>query len=592
MAQELPNLDLIVIDGGRARAGTNTGTVPGKNMRKTALALSGMSLRKLRGVDLSLRREATVADFLTPERNVKAGLNELLKQRMQAWNTHVVRGHVFALFRSVSKLIKLDCPGDLAPALQGAICGKKSTLCRWGVRLGCCAIVCATLTMPVLAQTEPVGLERADSCTCDSDPQRSAPKPDCEDGEDFRENYLFGDWLGVRCKLAARGIKPTLFLITDPMGNPFGGRRQGITDYNLIGLDLILDTGKLIGWPGGQFHVGFANSAGTDLSAKYVGNSFPIQNATAAAPAGSRLTYLSYTQAFLRDKLSIRFGRLTINSVDGEEFLGSEYFKAFTSVGFNLVPLGPFLNAPGASGYPFGTWGARVKGEPVTWLYVMAGVYNGDPKLKRPAANGVDFSMHGPAFAIGEMGVRWNRKNGTPSLAGNLKIGAYFNGGDFKRFDSGLAGQPPPRTVNGVDGFYVLGDQVIRRWGGAKENRHLGMFGSFNYAPNESVNRVPYFFMTGLVGYGILPGRARDVAAFGIASGTYSNELRNVEEMQAVTNPSLGIQHSETTWEWTYGATIRPGLVLQPDLQCIINPDGNRRIANALAMGVHLVLSF
>src|SRR5580704_8041583 len=42
-------------------AGANTGTVPSKTLRETALAFSGMRSRNLYGVDLSLRREATVA---------------------------------------------------------------------------------------------------------------------------------------------------------------------------------------------------------------------------------------------------------------------------------------------------------------------------------------------------------------------------------------------------------------------------------------------------------------------------------------------------------------------------------------------------
>jgi NAD(P) transhydrogenase len=45
-------------------AGINTGTIPSKTLRETALALSGWRSRKLFGVDLSLRREATVADFM------------------------------------------------------------------------------------------------------------------------------------------------------------------------------------------------------------------------------------------------------------------------------------------------------------------------------------------------------------------------------------------------------------------------------------------------------------------------------------------------------------------------------------------------
>src|ERR1700692_2075384 len=57
-------------------AGANTGTVPSKTLRETAVALSGMRSRNLYGVDLSLRREATVSDFLRHQRNVKAGLNQ------------------------------------------------------------------------------------------------------------------------------------------------------------------------------------------------------------------------------------------------------------------------------------------------------------------------------------------------------------------------------------------------------------------------------------------------------------------------------------------------------------------------------------
>jgi len=73
-------------------AGANTGTVPSKTLRETALAFSGMRSRNLYGVDLSLRREATVADFLRHEQNVKAGLNHFLSQRMAASHITVYCG--------------------------------------------------------------------------------------------------------------------------------------------------------------------------------------------------------------------------------------------------------------------------------------------------------------------------------------------------------------------------------------------------------------------------------------------------------------------------------------------------------------------
>jgi NAD(P) transhydrogenase len=51
-------------------AAVNTGTLPSKTLRETALALSGLRTRDLYGVDLSLRRECTVADLLRHERAV------------------------------------------------------------------------------------------------------------------------------------------------------------------------------------------------------------------------------------------------------------------------------------------------------------------------------------------------------------------------------------------------------------------------------------------------------------------------------------------------------------------------------------------
>lgn len=57
-------------------AGINTGTIPSKTLRETALVLSGGRSRQLFGVDLSLRREATVADFMGHEKQVKANVRK------------------------------------------------------------------------------------------------------------------------------------------------------------------------------------------------------------------------------------------------------------------------------------------------------------------------------------------------------------------------------------------------------------------------------------------------------------------------------------------------------------------------------------
>src|SRR6516225_5887445 len=245
--------------------------------------------------------------------------------------------------------------------------------------------------------------------------------PVADSSQDFRDKYFLGDWAGARSKLADRGVKLAVLSIIDPFGNVTGGKMRGASDYNLIGFGALLDTDRLWGWHGGTIHVGYAVNFGTSLSKDYVGNSFPVQLAD-VADTHPRLTYLSYTQDAFEGKLSVRLGRLTINSVSHEEFLGSEYFKAFTSVGIDLVPLGLFLNAPGAFGYPDTTWGARIKFQPAKRFYTMVGAYNGDPALKDGGHHGLDFSMRGPIFLIGEAGFRRSDPKDPSSSSRNIKF--------------------------------------------------------------------------------------------------------------------------------------------------------------------------
>jgi NAD(P) transhydrogenase len=73
-------------------AGINTGTIPSKTLRETALALSGVRSRKLFGVDLSLRREATVADFMRHAKNVAAHERRRREEQMRTYNVETFLG--------------------------------------------------------------------------------------------------------------------------------------------------------------------------------------------------------------------------------------------------------------------------------------------------------------------------------------------------------------------------------------------------------------------------------------------------------------------------------------------------------------------
>jgi len=73
-------------------AGINTGTIPSKTLRETALALSGVRSRKLFGVDLSLRREATIRDFMRHKDNVAVHERRRREEQMRSFNVETFHG--------------------------------------------------------------------------------------------------------------------------------------------------------------------------------------------------------------------------------------------------------------------------------------------------------------------------------------------------------------------------------------------------------------------------------------------------------------------------------------------------------------------
>lgn len=113
-----PHYDLVVIGGGPAGvhgaitagllgksvlliekeavvggAGINTGTIPSKTLRETALVLSGGRSRQLFGVDLSLRREATISDFMRHEKHVKTQERQKSESELALNGVTTLQGH-------------------------------------------------------------------------------------------------------------------------------------------------------------------------------------------------------------------------------------------------------------------------------------------------------------------------------------------------------------------------------------------------------------------------------------------------------------------------------------------------------------------
>ncbi|HKC11790.1 MAG TPA: FAD-dependent oxidoreductase, partial [Vicinamibacteria bacterium] len=73
-------------------AGVNTGTVPSKTLRETALYFSGLSQRGLYGVDYSIKEDIGVRDFMHREQEVVRTLRGLIGANLDRHRVELVRG--------------------------------------------------------------------------------------------------------------------------------------------------------------------------------------------------------------------------------------------------------------------------------------------------------------------------------------------------------------------------------------------------------------------------------------------------------------------------------------------------------------------
>src|SRR5437870_2535580 len=73
-------------------AGINTGTVPSKTLRETALYFSGLRQRGLYGVDYSVKPDLTVQDFMYREQEVVRSLREVVNANIERHQIDLVRG--------------------------------------------------------------------------------------------------------------------------------------------------------------------------------------------------------------------------------------------------------------------------------------------------------------------------------------------------------------------------------------------------------------------------------------------------------------------------------------------------------------------
>jgi porin len=401
-------------------------------------------------------------------------------------------------------------------------------------------------------------------------------------GDWLQQDYMTGDWGGVRTKLAAEGITLRADYLSETAGNPTGGQRQATQYAQEINFGADLDMGKLAGIPGGQIHVTFTDRAGNSLSDLDLGALAEVQEIFGGGQ-NFRLAILSYEQSLFDDKLDLKGGWINV----GDDFATSPLYCYFQNNAFCGNPVSVTLDA-GFSTFPVSSWGGIAKFQPRSDVYLQAGGYEVNPSLNNPG-NGFKMNTAGATGVIVPLEAGWAPEKGIGGLPAHLTIGGYYDNSSSP--DLGAALDGPTTLMSGRWGLYVLADQMIYR-DSPGADRGLTVFAGFTYA-DPSTALLQYFWEAGLVKLGTFAGRDQDSIGFALSQGLVSNSLIAAQNQANAGDPgSVDVQSYEMDIELNYRAQVTPWFTLMPNIQYVVRPGGVTTTANALVLGLQAGLTF
>lgn len=422
-----------------------------------------------------------------------------------------------------------------------------------------------------------------------------------------KQDYLFGDWGGLRTQLKEKGVDFEFLFLGAIPSDVGGGLKEGSVAEGVLLMMMDLYSDKLAGYHGGQFHVsGGAIFNGPEFSANYVGDLNKVS--LLDFPDNLLLWELWYEQRFLDDKVSLKAGQLAIDrdfilpeyytSLGGISFLNQTFF--YPTLAFDVwdQPYYPVGNHALAS-TPYGTPGVRLRVDALPYAYYQVGAYSGNVDRHR-GNDDFPLALESGALVYNEITFKINQTKEAEGPPGNLKIGGYLHTDSFydeyqstfTAFNNVLAAKsvplPPIDTYpNPIQhacnyGVYFLADQVLWREVGKEDQAQQGLVGFFRAAGAPADRNLATLGLDGgLVYKGPIPGRDWDSVGLAFSYLKISDDLRQAQQAingyyQANFGTSVFPKYAdyEAVLELNYRAQVTAWWTLQASVQRVFHPGG------------------
>jgi porin len=382
--------------------------------------------------------------------------------------------------------------------------------------------------------------------------------------------YLLGDWLGYRQKLADRGITVDSNLSQFFQGVASGGLQQRFAYGDYFGSLIEVDGGKLGLLQGSyltvRFEANFGSTINSDTGAfnpAALGPSLPVLN------GGAAVTDFYYTQV-LTEHFSVFFGK--IDTLDGDEnaFAAGRGIDQFLNSSLVSNPL-TFL------GVPYSTMGAgfiikRGDEQIFTFTVMDPAERTQDTIFNQPFATGVTLNaeLRVPVTIFGRLGHQL--------LGGDWSSKTFTDLRQDPRILLPMADIPIAPRI-GTWNLYYNFDQYLFS-DPAEPTRGWGIFGRAGYSDGNP-NPIKYFLSGGIGGNSPIARREHDTFGIGYAFSAASSELG------PIISRLVGNGHVAEAY---YNAAVTPWFHVTTDIQVIRG--GFSGADTALVLGIRAKIRF
>ncbi|MDB5451866.1 MAG: Carbohydrate-selective porin OprB [Caulobacteraceae bacterium] len=323
-------------------------------------------------------------------------------------------------------------------------------------------------------------------------------------------------------------------------------------------VDADADLDRIAGWKGGAFHLSLLSNSGgqpNDVAGTLEG----VDNIEVARPRAK--LYEAWIEQSL-GPASLRVGLYDLNSefytTDAAGLLISPVF----GIGSELAASGP--NGP--SIFPSTALAVRLRLAPTRDTYVQAAAIGaragvlGDP-------GGVDFSFEDGLLYIAEAG--WIGR-------GKVAVGGWrYSRRQAEFADLALSGQPLTHVATGA---YLLVERPLR--GAEGDVRAVTGFARVGVSEGET---TPFRGggQAGLLVTRVFESRPDSALSLGVNEGRLASDFRRGLDADGVVSAA-----AEYSAELTYADRLTKRITLQPSVQYIADPGGDRRARNVLFLAL------